>query len=985
MSTFEESYARLNEEQRKAVETIEGPVMVVAGPGTGKTQVVAVRVANILKKTQMRPGNILCLTFSNSGATAMRERLRSLIGADAYGVGINTIHGFCNEIILQNPHVFETWSALEQISDVERYRAVNRIIDQLLPDLQLVNRKNPYQRTKDILARISQVKREGVTQEQLNKATDTYEAEMSQKSKEGTKAHEKNMLAARKFRDFVKVFEMYQAMLLETQRYDYDDMILNVIRALQEEDWLLASLQERYQYVIVDEFQDTNGAQLKVIDLLTTYANQNAPNICIVGDDDQAIYRFQGANLQNILSFRNRFPTAEVIVLTKSYRCTQPILDAAGRLIKCNTERLVGTIPGLTKDLQSMTGEKGEDPMLIRCSSDAIEPWILADMIEDLLEEGIEPEEIAVLTQTNAELLHYYDALRARELPVQMNGKVNLLRHPLVNQLLCILKAIDQPENSSALAAAISAECSDCSAADIARLFTLHRDSRQSLYSVLLSLDVPDSEASTLPLKNKEALIKSRDTLLGLHQKIKSRTLVQTVEQVLRECNLLPSMDKLPFNPVDFAAIQAFFDRIRYRAYEQTTFSFAVMMNDLSLYEDPEYGDLQMTYAVPHLTEKGVQLMTAHASKGLEYKAVILVNFVDGKWDKKRTPSSLSIPEDILFGWEKDQKTFEQHQDERRVAYVAMTRAKSKLYFLCPMQSVTGERQKELAPSGFFAEASPLPEEIRELKYPEKISTLLLAPAIDLDEEMQAFLRERLKDFSLSVTALNHFLKDPKIFLENDLLQTPQVKSTALVYGNAVHAALRKWGLSVQDGLPLSLEQFIAEFDNYLVDREILTDAERANLLAQGKEDLPRYYNERLKERLPFVHKVEYPLSANFDDIPLKGKIDRIDLENPNSANATVTDFKTGSPKTESEIRGGDYYRQLVFYSLLFEHSHSILKPSAFVLDFIGEGTNYPVERIFHITEQDREELRKLIRLVWKKIQNLDFSPVEGVASDGLE
>jgi len=977
MPTFDESYARLNEEQRTAVETIEGPVMVVAGPGTGKTQVVAVRVANILKKTQMRPGNILCLTFSNSGATAMRERLRSLIGADAYGVGINTIHGFCNELILQNPHVFETWSALEQISDVERYRAVNKIIDQLLPDLQLVNRKSPYQRTKDILGRISQVKREGVGIDALRKAADTYEAEMSQKSKEGTKAHEKNMSAARKFREFTKVFEMYQAMLLETQRYDYDDMILNVIKALQEEDWLLASLQERYQYIIVDEFQDTNGAQLKVIDLLTTYVNGNAPNICIVGDDDQAIYRFQGANLQNILSFRSRFPDAAVVVLTKSYRCTQPILDAAGRLIKHNTERLVGTIPGLTKDLMSMTGEKGMEPTLIRCSSDAIEPWILADVLEELLEEGIEPEEIAVLTQTNGELLHYYDALRARDIPVQMNGKVNLLRHPLVSQLLCILKAVEQPENSSALAAAISAECGECNAADIARLFLLHRDSKESLYKVLLALDEPDSAASKLPLKNRESLIQSRNTLLDLHQKLKSRTLVETVEHVLRECNLLPSMDDLPFNPVDFAAIQAFFDRIKYRAYEQTSFSFNIMMNDLALYEDPDYGDLTMTYAIPHLTEKGVQLMTAHASKGLEYKAVILMNFKDGHWDKRRNPSSLAVPEDILFGWEKDQKTFEQHQDERRVAYVAMTRAKSKLFFLCPLQAVTGERTKELAPSGFYAEASPLPEEIRELKYPDKISTLLLAPTVDLDEEMKAFLRERLEGFSLSVTALNHFLEDPKLFLERDLLQAPQLKTSALVYGNAVHAALRKWGLSVQDGLPLSLDQFIGEFDNYLVDREILTDSERANLLAHGKDNLPRYYEQRLKERIPFVHKVEYPLSATFDDIPLKGKIDRIDLENPNSANATVIDFKTGAPKTESQIRDDGYFRQLVFYSLLFEHSNSILKQSAFVLDFIGEGNDHPVERSFHITEEDRAELRKIIKLVWAKIQNLDFTPID--------
>ncbi|HRH94012.1 MAG TPA: UvrD-helicase domain-containing protein, partial [Candidatus Peribacteria bacterium] len=245
--SFDVEYARLNEDQKRAVDTVEGPVMVVAGPGTGKTQTVAMRVANILRKTQAKPGNVLCLTFSNSGATAMRERLRKLIGPDAYGVHVNTIHGFCNEIILQNPQVFEQWSALEQISDVERYRAVRRIIDEMMPDLELVNKKDPHRGISDILSRMSLFKREGKADPaELLRIADENEAALSVASRAGTKAHENNLRKARKFRDLVRVFIRYQEVLKETQRYDYDDMILGVIRALTEEDWLLASQQERY-------------------------------------------------------------------------------------------------------------------------------------------------------------------------------------------------------------------------------------------------------------------------------------------------------------------------------------------------------------------------------------------------------------------------------------------------------------------------------------------------------------------------------------------------------------------------------------------------------------------------------------------------------------------------------------------------------------------------------------------------------------------
>ena len=188
---FTKEYAALNTEQRKAVDTIEGPVMVVAGPGTGKTQVIALRTANILRRTHMRPSNILCLTFSVSGATAMRERLRNLIGADAYGVTVRNFHSFCNDLIQDHPLVFDEWSKVEQISDVERYRTVNKIIDQLMPSLALVSKKQPHRKTRSILDRIAQLKREGtIDREELLKIAHQFDEQMSGKSKEGTKRRE---------------------------------------------------------------------------------------------------------------------------------------------------------------------------------------------------------------------------------------------------------------------------------------------------------------------------------------------------------------------------------------------------------------------------------------------------------------------------------------------------------------------------------------------------------------------------------------------------------------------------------------------------------------------------------------------------------------------------------------------------------------------------------------------------------------------------
>ncbi|MBT4119620.1 MAG: ATP-dependent helicase [Candidatus Peribacter sp.] len=971
--TFETEYAKLNSAQKIAVDTIQGPVMVVAGPGTGKTQVLALRTAKILQSTQMNPWNILCLTFSKSGATAMRNRLRDIIGSDAYGVTVNTIHGFCNDIITAHPSVFEDWSSLEQISDVERYRSLNKIIDQLLPDMVLVNPKSPYTRSRDILGRISQLKIEGVTnRDQLLAIAGEYDSVMQSKSKEGTKAHARNLLTAKKFREFIDIFDRYQQMLKETGRYDYADMILNVTEALKQEDWLLASLQERYQYVLVDEFQDTNGSQFAFIDLLTTDPTGDAsPNFFVVGDDDQAIYRFQGANLTNILSFTDKYPHAPVIALTQSYRCTQPILDAAESLISQNTERLVGKIENLDKHLVAALQKDGTPPQMVFSASDMAEPWVIADMVDDRLREGIDPNEIAIIVQTNRELLSLYDVFKARQIPTVLSGKLDLLEHPLVEQTLAILRAVHNPHDDHLLSSALASSCFSCHPADLSLLYSVKREEKCTLLECALKVDTQE-----MNLREQELLIKARDIILDLHHKKDQRTVVETLEHIYRESNLLGSLQSGEMDVLDFAAGQEFFDRIKSRAYEQPHFTFEVFLNDLEYYGDANYSDLRLTYDLPHLTESGVQMMTAHKSKGLEFHTVIIANFREGHWDKRRNPPSVAMPEDLLFGWEKDQKSYEKNQDERRVSFVAMTRAKRELIFSCPIELTSGDSTKTVSPSGFFAESGDLPEVHRDVAHPDQMSTLLSVPPREFDAEFAAFLQKRIEHFALSPTALNHFLEDPLQFLEVDLLQKPQAKEPHFAYGNAVHHVLAKWADSVTDGNPLDEQTILTTFDDHLSQRELLTKKELERLSHLGHQTLKRYISSHLQSPYPNVHKVEYPITTHLGDVPIKGKLDRIDLMEPNSRVAIVTDFKTGKPKTEKQIVDYGYYRQLVFYDLLIRNGYSIIDPKEFRLEFVGEGAEAPITRSFTISENDRKELSELINTVWQKILALDFTEV---------
>lgn len=990
MRSYDEEYAKLNQEQKLAVDTVEGPVMVVAGPGTGKTQVLAMRTASILKKTQARPSNILCLTFSSAGATAMRERLRQLIGSDAYGVSVNTVHGFCDGIIRKNAPTFADFAAGSAVSDIQKYRIMMSLINSVSSSSALINPKNPYERIPHILGRISDCKREGKTLEDLRRVSAEYDAIMSAKSKPTTKAHQKNLLSAKKFSDFVDIFKSYSALLEEENLYDYDDMILVVLKVLQEEEWLLASLQERYQYILVDEAQDLNGAQWKIIETLTTYsALPHEPNFFLVGDDDQSIYRFQGANMEHLLGFRDRFPKAPVIVLTTNYRSSQSILDAAGRLISHNEERLISRIPGLTKDLTSFTVEKGSEPILLRPPSDTAETWCIADLCEERIAAGISPQEIAVLVQTNGELLHIYDVLRARNIPVILQGKTDLLTHPIVAQALTILRYLEKGTDTTFLHA-IACESFGCHPADIARVISAARESRRSAIDVILEEDL-----STLSLSHLDSLISARDILLDLRQKRDSRSLLQTVEAVLRQARLAGGNDEteMPLlDPLDLAAIEAFFQYVKNTCLEHPFRTLQEFMDDLSYYADKSFTRLRLSYQMPHLVSSGVQLLTAHQSKGLEFHTVILTSFREGHWDERRNPSGLAVPEDLLFGWESEQKRIEKHQDERRVAYVAMTRAKRELILLCPKEFSVGERARPVAPSAFFAEAGPLQEGDVALKNPEKASLLLLKPKGSPDSELNAYLQERIKSFALSPSALTSFLEDPEEFRRIYLLRQPEnltEKSIrSLAYGSAVHWALREWAAKRKEAKESTLVDFLSAFEWHLREKNILTKQQVDDLLSQANEDLPKYYSDRLEAIKPFVYSVEREYQARLGDIPLKGKIDRIDVSSPTSADAVVIDYKTGKPKSESVIRGGvevgkvswtadgANFRQLVFYALLLEQAEPMLIPQAFSLEFIGERGEDPLCRQFSVITEEKEHLKALIMMVWEKILALDFTPL---------
>ncbi len=1009
---FEKAHQSLNAAQKKAVETIDGPVMVVAGPGTGKTQTLAMRVAMILQKTQMKPSNILCLTFSTSGAKAMRERLRAIIGPDAYGVTIETVHGFCNEIILAHPHIFEDFRALEKVSEIEQLRIIRKLMNDLGPGSILGKPSLEHDRSSAIIHRISEMKREGISPDDLRRVIPEFRAEI-ETTKNGKKrdtesqSYKDDCRLVQQFEECIQIYQEYSKELFQSHRYDYADMILIVIEAFKRHDWLLAALQERYQYILVDEFQDLNGAQYRVIEKLTdaTIAGEE-PNIFVVGDDDQAIYRFQGASPANMMKFLTRFPDASLITLTENYRSTQSILDSAAKVIENNEERLVNKVEGLSKDLQSVGArhalplQKTKKPVFLRFPAIENERAGIAKILKDAHAQGIPWTEMAVLCRRNSEVTEMFDALFAAEIPVILTAKEDLLLHGEVRQAIILLRAIEHLDQDAILSAALACKTLACPLSELGKLWCAHRElPREKRTSLRAFLRAQKNELSP-------SLQKAYDLLEELSMQRASITLPELLEKLLKDSGLLPRKEDTSADPRRIAGLHAFYDYVKGRVYENKGLTLTMLLGDLDQYLSER--TLKLEYAAPHIVSDGVSLMTAHGAKGLEFELVIVPHLRFRNWGNSIRGSLLSLPDHLIFGietaiavetpdraspapghdWRTQEKNLKQ-EDERRLMYVAMTRAKNDLILTFPETFRSDDEIKDAQPSVFLAEAgSTVREKVvpaDEVQLP--IDTLHM-PALAIDEAFRAFLMERLLSFRLSVTALNAFLRDPQEFLWVHLLQQPQAKAGHLAFGTVIHAALEKRNLAMQSGTAFSTTDLIETFTKTLSEREVFTESEHARYLYEGKLILKRYGEETAidspiilsAERAILADLPHTPFTLNgteYSSIPLFGKVDRIDLFQKDGQYCRVIDYKTGAPKkTDAAVRKeGDLFRQLVFYKLLCDLSPGFSHTAThFTLDFIGNEKEGRRIMDFEITAEEVQELTELMKNVWGKIASQDFT-----------
>jgi len=976
---FKKAYKSLNPQQRKAVDAIEGPVMVIAGPGTGKTQILTLRIANILLKTQINPENILALTFSESASFEMRNRLAEIIGTPAFRVEVATFHSFANNIIKNYQDEFSNLLSSENITETEQIELIEKLIETLTLKL-LRPFGDPLYYLKDILSSINDLKKEGISAEVFSKAIKAqaadfekiedlyhdkgkYKGEMKGKYAEYKKDIEKEV-------EFSLVFDLYEKALKEERKYDFNDMLLEVIKSLEKNKSLLLRIQEKFQYILVDEHQDTNFAQNRLVELIASFYEN--PNLFVVGDEKQAIYRFQGASLENFLYFKKLYKSAKLINLKTNYRSHQLILDASSSLIKKNISANI--LPG--KLLLANSAIKSQKINLGIFSSYDLEYEYIAADIKEKIDKGFVPSEIAVLSRRNMDLVSLTRGLNRLGVKFIIQSDQNILNDLEIQKLLFIFQSISNPLDEVLLVKALHVDFLGVDPFDVYKLLS-HARKEKIEFSKLIS-KIDKKLISKLDLKNPKGLkefYKKFKNWVSLNSNIPFDDLFISV---VNESGFKEHILKLPNRYQLLNKLTGLFDEIKLKLYKNPKFNLNDFINFLQTVEKHK---LSLTAKNEHSNEDGVRLLTVHRSKGLEFERVYIINCFEGRWgSSKKRGAKIKIPW-VYFGPNvKAAVSFEEIEDERRLFYVALTRAKKGVTLTYSKYSIDS---KEQLPSQFLQEIGDEFIEIINTEAFEKnfdSSLIFDMPAsTNLNPKNKKYLQSIFIEKGLSVTGLDNFLNCPWKYFFRNLVVLPDVKNKNLIFGTAVHSALDSF-IKLRKTKPLTSQYLIDKFMEAL-EKEAVSDKDRIELLQKGERVLKLFY-EKVISSWPENLQSEMNIRGVklSDSVVLNGRLDMVEPLN-SSGSVRVHDFKTGKIKSRSQIDGSkensnyNYKRQLVFYKILLDnYKEGIFKMKEGVIDFIepdGKG-NFKSE-VFEILEKDVKDLKNVIKTVASQIINLTF------------
>ena len=643
----------LNDKQKLAAETLDGPVLVLAGPGTGKTELLSVRAANIIKAKKARPENILILTYTNAAAKAMKERLVKLLGADAYNIETSTFHSFANTVVLESEEAAEYIQERVQITDIEQIKLLEYILDNTDGIDKIRPFRAPYAFEREISQRIAELKREGVSPAQFAKIIDKTEPD-------GAYIEEKHIERLKALAIVYKLYEEYKAgknkaLFDDRGRYDYDDMILFAVEAIRNEPELKSALQKQYTYIMVDEFQDTNGAQM---DLLFELGGQN---ICCVGDDDQSIFRFQGASVANFRELKKRFPNLKEIPLEKNYRSTKEIISLA--------EKIINNLPVKervhAKELAPETDFKKKTIEYDEFTTETEELLFIARRIKEIAKkEEVPLDEVAVLVRQRDDILKIVDTFLRAGIPYATDGKEDIAGEKRVRQMLDVLYFAHTPDieveqKDAYLYRILTADYMRIPFNDVLRFIASVRvkkyDQRKkgeaptiSMFSELVGTSQKGLHFTPANTSVGEVSLFETSPIFALSNLLyeaESRPVHAILMQFIKDAGVMKFiLDKYDKNDLlrirDLRALTSFVNMVKESDIARPGITLKEFIDEL---ETRKAHGMSLQGELVTATQEGVRIYTAHGSKGLEFHTVFIPFCLEKKrWPKR--PQGVSIP-----------------------------------------------------------------------------------------------------------------------------------------------------------------------------------------------------------------------------------------------------------------------------------------------------------------------------------------------------
>ena len=1000
---FREELTRLNPAQKEAVEQTEGPVLVVAGPGTGKTHILAARIGQILLSTDTSAQSILCLTFTDAGVRAMRERLLQLIGPEAHRVHIYTFHSFCNTVIQDNLAHFGR-QGLEPVSELEQIELTRQILDELPITHPLRRGKSSaYFYEKHLRDLFQLMKTEGWTTAYLQTSIKEYLDDLPKRdsfryqrkhgpyqagdlkeSKLATEQERMEVLAAA-----VDLFPAYERALGRLGRYDYADMILWVLKAFQENERLLRNYQEQYLYFLVDEYQDTNGAQNELLHLMAAF--WESPNLFIVGDDDQSIFEFQGARLKNLVDYYHQYEDEiAVVLLQQNYRSTQAILDAAGGLITNNEQRLTKQLErlGIEKELEASLPERRDSlvqPQLRVYPNAFQEEVAIIQEIERLHAAGVPWREMAVIYAKHQQVQSLQNLMDKHGIPYQTRRKTNVLDTILIRQVREMLIYLQEEQRRSfsgdhRLFKILHYPCFGIPALSIARLAAtraaLPYEERTTWREWLL-----DDSSWPVGISGKDKILAVAQWWEQTHAQLADMSLPALIEHLLNGSGLLSGALKAPDRLWQIQLAKTFLDEVREEVARRPRLS----LNDwLRTLDQMDTNRLSMPMRKDIELEDGVHLVTAHSSKGLEFDTVFLLDATKSSWEgSQRRGQRFTLPDTLTLSGD----TFVD-ETRRRLFYVAVTRAKERLFISYGRQNHKGKEQLacqfmdelRMASGWPLEEITLISEELLEYE----ITALQNQERPQLPMMEQSAIAKLLVDFQLSPSSWQRYLDCPLRFFYEVVLQAPQIQRPAASYGNALHNALQKYFNQMLAHPEREFPEAQALLDLFTEEmekaRSFFTPEEYVARLSQGITNLEKYYDQ-FRSTWTTQSRTELRLQQiEVEGVPIKGVIDRIDFLSEQEV--AIIDYKSGSHNssklrapTESKPNGGNYWRQLAFYKLLWEHrtgeTRRVKRTAISYLD-LNKAGELTIEEL-ELAPGDMRTVKALLKDSYQRILAQDF------------